>query len=43
MWAVKGTVRVAFSFTVTPGGRITVIDLIGDPAVLAQLAVELTA
>jgi RNA polymerase sigma-70 factor (ECF subfamily) len=40
-WAVKGTVRVAFSFTVTSAGRITVIDLIGDPAVLPGLEVVL--
>jgi RNA polymerase sigma factor (sigma-70 family) len=40
-WAVKGTVRVAFSFTVTAAGRIAVIDLIGDPAVLPGLEVVL--
>ncbi len=40
-WPVRGTVRVAFSFTVAADGRITVIDLIGDPAALAQLPVEL--
>ena len=40
-WAVKGTVRVAFSFTVTTAGRIAVIDLIGNPAVLAGLEVVL--
>ena len=40
-WAVKGTVRVAFSFTVTTAGRIAVIDLIGDPAVLPGLEVVL--
>jgi len=28
---------VAFSFTITSAGRITVIDLIGDPAALAEL------
>ncbi|HEY0938341.1 MAG TPA: sigma factor, partial [Trebonia sp.] len=36
-WVVNGAVRVAFSFTVTDAGRITAIDLIGDPAVLAGL------
>jgi RNA polymerase sigma-70 factor (ECF subfamily) len=36
-WAVKGNVRVAFGFTITSAGRITVIDLIGDPAALAEL------
>jgi RNA polymerase sigma-70 factor (ECF subfamily) len=40
-WAVKGTVRVAFSFTVTSAGRIARIDLIGDPAVLPGLEIEL--
>jgi RNA polymerase sigma factor (sigma-70 family) len=42
-WAVKGNVRVAFSFTITNSGRIAVIDLIGDPAVLEDLTVMLTA
>jgi len=42
-WAVKGTIRVAFGFTVTGDGRITAIDLIGDPAVLSELPVEMTA
>jgi RNA polymerase sigma-70 factor (ECF subfamily) len=40
-WPVKGRVRVAFSFTITAAGRITVIDLIGDPAVLPGLEVVL--
>jgi RNA polymerase sigma-70 factor (ECF subfamily) len=40
-WAVKGTVRVAFSFTVTSAGRIAAIDLIADPAVLPGLDVVL--
>jgi RNA polymerase sigma-70 factor (ECF subfamily) len=40
-WAVKGAVRVAFSFTVTDDGRITAINLIGDPAVLPGLKIEL--
>ncbi|MGH3207400.1 MAG: RNA polymerase subunit sigma-70, partial [Trebonia sp.] len=40
-WAVKGTVRVAFSFTITDAGRIAAIDLIGDPAVLSGLDVVL--
>jgi len=42
-WAVTGTIRVAFGFTVTSDGRITAIDLIGDPAVLGGLPVEMTA
>jgi hypothetical protein len=41
-WAVKGNVRVAFSFTITSAGRVAVIDLIGDPAVLAGLGVEMS-
>ena len=40
-WAVKGTVRVAFGFTITDAGRIAAIDLIGDPAVLSGLDVVL--
>ena len=40
-WAVKGSVRVAFSFTVTSAGRIARIDLIGDPAVLSGLEIAL--
>jgi hypothetical protein len=40
-WAVKGTVRVAFSFTVTSAGRIAAINLIADPAVLPGLEIEL--
>jgi RNA polymerase sigma factor (sigma-70 family) len=39
-WVVDGTVRVAFGFTVTGDGRITAIDLIGDPATLSGLPVE---
>jgi RNA polymerase sigma-70 factor (ECF subfamily) len=39
-WAVKGTVRVAFSFTVTDEGRIAAIDLIADPDVLPGLEIE---
>jgi RNA polymerase sigma-70 factor (ECF subfamily) len=42
-WAVKGTVRVAFSFTITDAGRIAAIDLIGDPAVLPGLEIEFAA
>ncbi len=42
-WAVKGAVRVAFSFTITDAGRIAAIDLIGDPAVLTGLDIELAA
>jgi hypothetical protein len=41
-WAVRDNVRVAFSFTITSAGRITAIDLIGNPAVLAQLPVEIS-
>ena len=37
VWAVRGEVRVAFSFTVTGSGRITAINLIGDPGALAGL------
>ena len=40
-WAVKGTIRVAFGFTITDAGRIAAIDLIGDPAVLSDLDVVL--
>jgi RNA polymerase sigma factor (sigma-70 family) len=40
-WAVKGTVRVAFGFTITGAGRIAAIDLIADPAVLSGLDVVL--
>lgn len=42
-WAVRGGVRVAFGFTITSAGRIMAIDLIGDPAVLSGLSVELAA
>jgi RNA polymerase sigma-70 factor (ECF subfamily) len=42
-WVVNGTVRVAFSFTITSAGRITAIDLIGDSATLSGLPVELAA
>jgi len=41
-WAVKGSVRVAFSFTITDEGRIAAINLIGDPAVLPDLEIEMT-
>jgi len=40
-WAVNGTVRVVFSFTVTEAGRIAAINLIADPAVLPGLDVVL--
>jgi RNA polymerase sigma factor (sigma-70 family) len=40
-WAVKGTVRVAFTFTVTDDGLISGINLIGDPDVLSGLEIEL--
>ena len=38
VWASGGRPRVVFSFTLT-GGKITAIDLLGDPAVLSQLDV----
>jgi RNA polymerase sigma-70 factor (ECF subfamily) len=37
VWLVHGEVRVAFAFTVGGDGRISAIDLIGDPAALAGL------
>jgi RNA polymerase sigma factor (sigma-70 family) len=40
-WAVHGKVRVAFGFTIGGDGRITAIDLIGDPDVLPDLEIEL--
>jgi RNA polymerase sigma-70 factor (ECF subfamily) len=40
-WAVQGKVRVAFCFTVSGDGRITAINLIGDPDVLPELEIEL--
>ncbi len=42
-WAVKGKVRVAFGFTIGGDGRITAINLIGDPDVLAGLEIELAS
>jgi RNA polymerase sigma-70 factor (ECF subfamily) len=39
VWATGGRPQVLFEFTVEDG-RITAIDLIGDPAVLADLDVE---
>jgi RNA polymerase sigma-70 factor (ECF subfamily) len=42
-WAVKGQVRVAFCFTVDGDGRITAIDLIGDPDALPGLEIELAS
>jgi RNA polymerase sigma-70 factor (ECF subfamily) len=42
-WAVKGKVRVAFCFTVSGDGRITAIDLIGDPDALPELEIELAS
>jgi RNA polymerase sigma-70 factor (ECF subfamily) len=38
VWASGGRPRVVFSFTLT-GGKITEIELLGDPAVLGQLDV----
>jgi RNA polymerase sigma factor (sigma-70 family) len=40
-WAVHGKVRVAFGFTISGDGRITAINLIGDPDVLPELEIEL--
>ena len=36
VWAVGGRPRVVFSFTLA-GGKITAIDLLGDPGTLSQL------
>jgi hypothetical protein len=36
---VGGKVRVAFCFTIS-GGRIAAIDLIGEPAAIADLEVK---
>jgi RNA polymerase sigma factor (sigma-70 family) len=36
VWAAGGRPRVVFSFTLS-GGKITAIDLLGDPGVLSQL------
>jgi RNA polymerase sigma factor (sigma-70 family) len=38
-WVVEGTIRVAFSFTVTAAGRITAINLIANPVAVAELDV----
>jgi len=38
VWTTGGRPRVVFSFTLT-GGKITAIDLLGDPGVLGQLDV----
>jgi RNA polymerase sigma factor (sigma-70 family) len=40
-WAVHGKVRVAFGFTIGGDGRITAIDLIGDPDALRVLEIQL--
>jgi RNA polymerase sigma factor (sigma-70 family) len=40
VWAAGGQVRVAFGFTVSDDGRVAWIDLIGDPAVLAGLDID---
>jgi len=39
MWAPGGEVKVVFDFTVI-GGRVVAIELLGDPALLAAIAVE---
>ena len=36
VWSVGGRARVVFTFTLT-GGKITAIDLLGDPGTLGQL------
>jgi RNA polymerase sigma factor (sigma-70 family) len=41
VWAVGGTVRVAFWFTFVTDGRIARIDLIGSPDELGTLAIEI--
>jgi RNA polymerase sigma factor (sigma-70 family) len=38
-WVVQGTIRVAFSFTIAADGRITAINLIADPAAIAEAGV----
>ena len=40
VWAAGGQVRVAFGFTIGEDARVTRIDLIGDPAVLAALDID---
>ena len=40
VWAVNGEVRVAFGFTIGEDARVVRVDLIGDPAVLAALDIE---
>ncbi len=39
-WAVEGTTRVVFSFTLADG-RITAIDLVADPALLGRIDVAI--
>jgi len=41
VWAAGGQVRVAFGFTISEDGRVAWIDLIGDPAVLAGLDIDM--
>jgi RNA polymerase sigma factor (sigma-70 family) len=41
VWAAGGQVRVAFGFTIGEDGRVARIDLIGDPAVLAGLEIDM--
>jgi RNA polymerase sigma-70 factor (ECF subfamily) len=36
VWAVGGRPRVVFNFTLA-GGKITAIDLVGNPGTLGQL------
>jgi RNA polymerase sigma-70 factor (ECF subfamily) len=39
VWRHEGQLRVAFHFTIT-GDRITVIDMVADPAALSQAVIE---
>jgi RNA polymerase sigma factor (sigma-70 family) len=41
VWAAGGQVRVAFGFTISDDGRVARIDLIGDPAVLGGLDIDM--
>ncbi|WP_330253665.1 hypothetical protein OG874_03415 [Nocardia sp. NBC_00565] len=42
VWAVGGTARVVFDFTVSEG-RIVAIDLLADPATLELMELEVQA
>ncbi|HEY3002255.1 MAG TPA: sigma factor-like helix-turn-helix DNA-binding protein, partial [Kribbellaceae bacterium] len=41
VWSQAGTPRVVFAFTITDDGRVTAIDLLGDPTRLTELDIEL--